>query len=405
MEEATSFMNVFMTMEYEPVEEVMKYLLAGPHTEYRLNERFREFANYFDQFKEHEHYIECKLLLHHFRNLCLDKIRGVEGDEAEDDESEDEEDEDGDDVAENEETEDEKRSANQEYPIRSLRDRKGHKYYNHEISTKGNVDFGKEADTMNSPKKKQKNEKAIKVAAAAAAAEMEAQEAEKIAAAATRDAEAKRAKAVAAAAKTAKSKKTTKFLSVDSDSDRSDDDSPKQLQPPNIGNKANVVSTPRNKKTPPKTGITPRRKQKTYAFSVKQMKDVATSDKFDLVARRTKELQKSACLENRKHHKNNPKLQFILMTYDEVITNQNNKSSNIRNGRFTFLTCDRFDPQLIGPQLQKIGEEMSKGHKKGDDFECNPVCYENFVRVFGSKRRYRRKGKNKQFKENSTIHK
>ena len=433
MEKATTFMNGFLMMEYEPIPEVMKYLLDGPYTENRLYERIQEFVDYFDQFKDHYRYSECKQLLDHLGTKCLEQINGVEDDdtedeeideEDEDEEDEDEEDEDEEDEddeaeeAEDDETEDEEQFNNRKRSFEqvqySLRNRKSHKSYNHDLQHNRHVSFGTETDKMNSTKKKQKvnqkqkTKKAVNDASvAAAAAEIEALEAEERAAAAARDAETKRAKAAAAAAKTSKSKKkatkTSKktaksaTMPVYNTDSESDDDSLNNTKPP---------STPNKKKKPPKTGTTPRRKQKTHACSVKQMKDVATSDKFDLVARRTKELQKQGSLASKTEHDKNPKLQFVLMTYDEVITNQNNQSSNINNGRFSFLTCKRFDPKLIGPQLTKIGEEMSKGHKKGTNFECLTKCKSNFVRLFGSKRKYRgKKGKNKQFKENPELHK
>ena len=60
-----------------------------------------------------------------------------------------------------------------------------------------------------------------------------------------------------------------------------------------------------------------------------------------------------------------PKVQFMMMSYDEMIP-EPNKAIKSRYKRlqpqFTFLTPKGFDTQAFGATLELIGKEMKLGH-------------------------------------------
>ena len=133
-------------------------------------------------------------------------------------------------------------------------------------------------------------------------------------------------------------------------------------------------STRRATLTPPKSFI--------------QVKDDTAARVFEVAARKVKELQISTTWAEVKDIEEKPKVQFILMCYDEMIT-EPLKAFNSRYRRkvpqFSFLVPRGFDPKTVGEKLVTIGKEMKTGATSGRNWKIVDDIKGQHMQVFGHK--------------------
>ena len=125
------------------------------------------------------------------------------------------------------------------------------------------------------------------------------------------------------------------------------------------------------------------------------VKDKSVSRKFEVVARRTQELQYHVTWEEEQDQEAKPKFQPMLMVNDELIED----SQNPLNDRFfrdqsqlTLLVPDGFQPKEFGVVLEQVGKEMKKGVRSGRGWKVVENIKEFHHRLFGEERKFRPNG-------------
>ena len=109
---------------------------------------------------------------------------------------------------------------------------------------------------------------------------------------------------------------------------------------------------------------------------------------FEVAARKVKDLQISTTWEELEDIKEKPKVQFVLMCYDEMVE-EPLKAFNSRyqqpKPQLSFLVPRGFNPKLVGEKLEKIGNEMKKGAVSGRNWKIVKDIKEQHTTVFGNK--------------------
>ena len=127
-----------------------------------------------------------------------------------------------------------------------------------------------------------------------------------------------------------------------------------------------------------------------------QIKDGSVVRKFELVARRVRELQFHVTWEEKEDQDNKPKLQPIFMVYDEMIddpqTPVNDRFFRRGGGQLSIQVPDDFDEKKFGALLEQVGKEMKKGRSHGSNWKIVKDIKELHHRVFGSKKKFRANG-------------
>ena len=120
--------------------------------------------------------------------------------------------------------------------------------------------------------------------------------------------------------------------------------------------------------------------------------------KFEVVARRVKELQYDVTWEEAIDQNSKPKLQPIFMVYDEMVDNP----KNTVNDRFyrdqsqlSIQVPEHFNPKEFGAVLECVGKQMKKGAKKGTGWMIVDSIKEFHHRIFGKEKVFRSNGNGK----------
>ena len=145
----------------------------------------------------------------------------------------------------------------------------------------------------------------------------------------------------------------------------------------------------------------------THPESFEQVKDNTSARVFKGAARKVKELQICTTWEHNRDIKNKPKVQFILMSYDEMVS-EPKKSYLSRYKReesqISFLVPTGFDPKAMGEVFEQIGKEMKTGCTSGRNWKVVQDIYEQHVRLFGTKKKFLKEvGLQKTNKQQSII--
>ena len=120
-----------------------------------------------------------------------------------------------------------------------------------------------------------------------------------------------------------------------------------------------------------------------------QVKDHTSTRVFESAARKVKELQIITTWKHKQDIDDKPKVQFTLMSYDEMIEEPNKPCLSRykrEESQISFLVPRGFDPKIMGKTFEEIGKEMKKGKRSGSNWKIVEDIYEQHRRVFGSKR-------------------
>ena len=133
-----------------------------------------------------------------------------------------------------------------------------------------------------------------------------------------------------------------------------------------------------------------RRSSTSPPTKIVEVKDDNSIRKFELVARRTKELQLITTWADPYDIEDKPKLQFSLMSYDEMIPEPTkayrSRFQRPEGGVFSFLVPKGFDTKAMGEKLEAIGKEMKNGVNCGSNWKIVDDIQDHHVRLFGDKK-------------------
>ena len=162
-------------------------------------------------------------------------------------------------------------------------------------------------------------------------------------------------------------------------------------------------------KSPTKrTSSQSRRAAITSPTSIEQVKDETVRRKFEVAARRVKELQFQGTWKNKLDQVGKPKCQHFMFTYDEMIR-EPNKVVNERfkrnnGGQLFFFVPDDFDPNVIGPQLEIVGRQMAKGKREGKNWKVVANrSIKNYHKDLYGDASFRSQGDNKQASKSKQV--
>ena len=136
---------------------------------------------------------------------------------------------------------------------------------------------------------------------------------------------------------------------------------------------------------------------------VSEVKHPQMKRKFEVVARKLKELQVATTWRDRTDQIAKPQCHFFMVAYDELVVQPPLRPDLDRiwnykrreGGQFFFQVPEGFDQVKIGKKFEAMGKEMQNGKKTGTNWTIAKDIREFHQLLYGDSK-FRTQGKNKQ---------